>query len=538
MTPAFKKYLPDHRQIYFGLLLVMAASLPLSKALMSIVPGFLMVNWLIEGMFTQKIQRLQQRMSLWLLLSLFLIYPLGLLWTNSLKWGIQEVRIQLPMLVLPLVIGTSEALTAKQLKQVIYVFAAAVVFSSFCSLWVWLGFPGKVIHDPREISLFIWHIRFALLINITIFSLGWFLLNPETKPTWEKIALSVAIIWLTVFLVILRSATGWVVFLLVSGVVIIRGVFYLKNPVLRISLLLVLFFLTVVPLVYIGHVVHQFYKVEKIPETILQERTRLGNRYECDLNNKQLENGHYIFLYINWDELRSAWEKRSKFNIDSVYSSGFNKNVLIRYLTSKGLRKDAEGVENLSGADVRNIENGMTNYRFDNSFSFYNRIYQIIWELDVYRKGGDPSGHSMTQRFEYYKIALQVIGENLWFGHGTGGYYRAYEQKFNGSKFFAGQKFRQRSHNMFLSYWIDFGLIGMLYICFALVAPVFLEHRARNFLLMIVLLVVFISFLNEDTLNNHDAISFFAFFYPLYLFSPCEPARKTKEPGQRKNRDV
>jgi len=28
--------------------------------------------------------------------------------------------------------------------------------------------------------------------------------------------------------------------------------------------------------------------------------------------------------------------------------------------------------------------------------------------------------------------------------------------------------------------------------------------------------------MNEDTLNNHDAISFFAFFYPLFLYSRYE----------------
>lgn len=523
MKPFLKKYLPEHTQLYFGLMVLMAISLPLSKALMSIVPGFLMANWLFEGNFALKFERFKQRKSLWLLLSLFLIYPLGLLWTNSLEWGIHDVKIQLPMLVLPLVIGTSGALSYRQIKWVIYAFSAAIVVSTLCSMWVWLGFSGKAIHDPRQISLFIWHIRFALLINIAIFSLGWFLLNSEKKPLGEKVSLAVTMLWLTIFLVILKSATGWVVFLLVLIAVTIRGLFYLRNILLRISLFVVLASLFLVPLSYIGHVVHQFYKVEKIPATILQEKTKLGNAYEYDLKNRQIENGHYIFLYINWDELRSAWSKRSKLNIDSVYASGFNKNVLVRYLTSKGLRKDAEGVEQLSDADVKHIENGMTNYRFENPYSFYNRIYQIIWELDVYRKGGDPAGHSITQRLEYYKIALQIIDDNVWFGHGTGGYYEAYQQKYNQSKYFRNQKYRQRSHNMFLSYWIDFGLVGLLYICYALVAPVFLEKQQHNFLLLVFLFVVVLSFLNEDTLNNHDAISFFAFFYPLYLYNPKAP---------------
>jgi len=85
---------------------------------------------------------------------------------------------------------------------------------------------------------------------------------------------------------------------------------------------------------------------------------------------------------------------------------------------------------------------------------------------------------------------------------------------------------------MFLSYWIDFGLIGMCYICFALIAPVFLERKTNSFLLLIFLLIVLISFMNEDTLNNHDAISFFAFFYPLYLYGLIpNPSPKEKGAG-------
>ncbi|HEX7583434.1 MAG TPA: O-antigen ligase family protein [Prolixibacteraceae bacterium] len=513
-----------HSQIYFGLLLAMAASLPMSKAIMSIIPGFLMFHWLIEGQFSLKLQRLKERKSLLLLISVFFLYLVGMLWTNSMQWGIHDVKIQLPLLVLPLVIGTSDDLNFAQVKKIIYVFSAAVIVASLCSIWVLLGFSGKVIHDPRQMSLFISHIRFSLLINISIFSMGWYLLNAEKKSLAERVILSLAIIWLSVFLVILKSATGWVVFLTVLSVIIFWSVFRIKKLVWRIVLLGILLSLFLLPTAYIVYVVHQFYDIETLPPDIVHVKTRNGNLYQHDFTNKQLENGHYTFLFMNQDELREAWNKRSLINYDSTSSSGFNKYVLFRYLTSKGYRKDAEGLEKLTAADILNIENGMTNYRFVNHLSFYNRIYEIVWETDVYRKGGNPSGHSVTQRMEYYKMAMQIIGEDFWFGNGTGGYYETFQAKYDQNKFFQAQKFRQRSHNMFLSYWIDFGLVGLVFICFALSAPVFLEHKSKSFLLLIFLLIVLISFMNEDTLNNHDAITFFSFFYPLYLYSPSLPA--------------
>jgi hypothetical protein len=506
-------------------MLCMAASLPMSKALMSIVPGFLMLNWLIEGQFQSKLRLLREKKSLLLLISVFLVYLIGILWTNSLKWGLHDIKIQLPLLVLPLVIGTSIQLNYRQVKQIIYTFSAAVVVASLCSIWVLLGFSGKTIHDPREMSLFISHIRFALLINIAIFSSGWYFVNSERKNPTEKLLLAAAIFWLSLFLVILKSATGWVVFMTVSSVIIVGAIWQLKKLAWRIPLLVILLSMFLLPAAYITLVVHQFYDIETIPQNIRQIKTSQGNFYSHDFNNKELENGHYTFLYINNNELREAWNKKSAIKFDSVSDSGFNLYVLYRYLTSKGLHKDAEGIGKLTEADIQNIENGMTNYRFVNSLSFYNRIYQIVWEFDVYRKGGNPSGHSVTQRIEYYKMAFQIIKENFWIGTGTGGYYMSYKQKYDQNQFFKDQQFRQRSHNMFLSYWIDFGIIGLIYICFALFAPVFMEQKLRSFLMLIFLLIVLLSFMNEDSLNNHDAISFFAFFYPLYLYSPSKSPR-------------
>ncbi len=522
MTFRIKRYLPNHFQIYYGLMIAMAVSLPLSKALMSIFPGFLMANWIFEGQFKLKLQRLKERKSVVLLISVFFIYLLGLLWTKSMQWGIHDLKIQLPLLVLPIVIGTSSSLNYYQVRRIILFFSAAVVVASFCSVWVLLGFSGKTIHDPREISLFISHIRFALLINISIFSLGWYLLNGEKINSFEKIFLASGILWLSFFLIILKSATGWVVFLVLLAFVFFRSILKVKKVAIRVLMGATLLSILFIPLGYIGYVIQQFYSIETIPINIDSQKTSLGNNYLNDFKNKQLENGHYIFLYINENEMHEYWNKRSTYKYDSTYQSGFNKNILYRYLTSKGYRKDAEGILKLSESDIHNIENGMTNFRFENPFSFYNRIYQIVWEIDAYRKGGNPSGHSVTQRLEYYKMAFQIIGENFWFGNGTGGYYVAYQEKYDQNKFFQNQKYRQRSHNMFLSYWIDFGLIGLVFICFALFASVFMEQKTKSFLLIVFLIIVLLSFLNEDTLNNHDAISFFAFLYPLYLFSKHE----------------
>ena len=513
-----------HRQIYLGTLIALAISLPTSKALMSIFPFILLINWLWEGKLKEKFQLFKNNPSIWLITSIFGIYLAGLLWTDSLKWGIHDLKIQIPLLIFPLVIGTSKPLNFRQIKIIIQFFTAAVVFASFCSMYVWLGFSNTEVLDVRDISLFISHIRFSLLINIAIFSILWFVFNPKLETSrYEKSIYLLTAIWLIIFLLILKSFTGIVIFVLVSFFLAIWLTFKIKNVVLRFSSYVLLMMVPVFIGAYFTRNINEFYNIREVSEDELNQKTQLGNNYKHELNNRQIENGQFVFLFIAEDELREAWNQRSNFQYDSVYADGFNKYALFRYITSKGLRKDAAGLAKLGDEDIRNIEKGIPNYRFANKYSLNNRIYQTIWEFNEYENGANPAGNSVVQRIEYFKIACQVIKENFWFGAGTGGYFPAYQKKYDEHPFFNEQKFRQRSHNMFLSYWVDFGLIGLIYILFAYVYPVFRQRKTKSFLLLSFSLIVLISFLNEDTLNNHDAITFFAFFFSLYLFSNYEP---------------
>lgn len=512
-----------HQQIYLGILLAVAISLPLSKALMSIFPFLLLINWMWEGKLKEKLRSFLRNPTVWLLPSVFGLYLLGLLWTDSLRWGLHDLKIQIPLLIFPLVIGTSKPFNFRQIKTIILFFAVAVIVSSFCSMYVWLGFSNIEVFDIRDISLFISHIRFSLLINIAIFALLWFVFNPKLETSQrEKIVYFSMIIWLVLFLFILKSITGIVVFIMVSFALASWFSFRIKHVVLRFSLYVFLLMIPVFIGAYITRSINEFYNVEEVTESELGEKTKLGNEYKHELSNLQIENGHQVFLFIADDELRDAWNQRSSFQYDSTYNVGFNKYALFRYLTSKGLRKDATGLSMLSDADIRNIEKGIPNYLFANKYSLNNRIYQTIWEFNEYQRGANPAGNSVVQRIEYFKIACQVIKENFWFGTGTGGYFPAYQKKYDEHPFFSEQKFRQRSHNMFLSYWVDFGLVGLIYICIAYTYPVFRQRKTKSYLLLTFSLIVLISFLNEDTLNNHDAITFAAFFFSLFLFSNYE----------------
>ena len=172
----------------------------------------------------------------------------------------------------------------------------------------------------------------------------------------------------------------------------------------------------------------------------------------------------------------------------------------------------------LSEKDIHLIEDGCSNYIFGEKFGIYPRIYQLLWELDVYRKTGNSGGHSLTQRIEYQKNGIDIIKRNFWFGVGTGDVKNAYTIQYKISNSKLEEKWRLRAHNQLLTFFITFGVIGFAWILFCFVFAIIYEKKYKDLLTMLFLLLAFVSMLNEDTLETHVGICFFSFFFAIFVF--------------------
>jgi hypothetical protein len=244
-----------------------------------------------------------------------------------------------------------------------------------------------------------------------------------------------------------------------------------------------------------------------------------------------VENGHYTYLYVCHDEMRIEWNKVSNIKYDDIRPNGFPLYAtLIRYLTSKGLRKDADGVKSLTQQDIQNIENGISNVIFQNKkYSLYPRIYQTVWEFYMYSQTGDPSYQSFSQRIEYTKAAISIIKNNFWFGVGAGNWKEEFKNTYiaNNSKLEEG--LYASSHNQYLNYMVKFGFAGFLVIMFFIIYPV-LKSRSYNDLLFLIFLV-FMFFANfaDSNFESHMGSSFFIFFYCLFVILPGESYLKLSD---------
>jgi len=522
MPNSVKSFFSDAERNYFIILILLAASLPLSIFTTSVAEILLLVNWLAEGKFRAKMQALKERKGPLVISLLFMLHLVGLIYTTDFNYAFHDLKIKLPILFLPLIIGSSPALTEKKIRIVLLWFSAAVLASTLISASIFFGLYDYEYYDFRDFSIFISHIRLSLMVNMAIFIFLYYGFGGDASPLQNRtlrIAFFVVALWMIGFLIILKSITGILIFLILA-------LFFGWKYSSRIGEVAPRFIIRVLiitaPLIIasrLSHDVAKFYFREDVNFQTLETYTPSGNPYFHDPGSKWVENGHYVWIYVCEHELRQEWNNLSSLDYDGKDKLGQNlRFTLIRYLTSKGFRKDADGMRQLEAIDIQAVENGVANYIFLNKYSLYPRIYQIIWELENYRQGNDPSGHSVAQRLAYINASTYIIKNNFVFGVGTGDVQLAFNHYYENSENPLKIESRRRAHNQFYTFLITFGILGFVICVFALFTPVFMEKRWPDFLFLCFAIIGFMSMLNEDTLETQTGVSFFLFFYSLLLF--------------------
>jgi len=508
---------------FFISVIILIISLPFSVALVSIAPFVVLVQSLIIGNWKDKLRILQNDKSLWALVGVFFIYLFGCIFCRDLQAGFYELKKTFFWLFIPLGFALSPRLTNKKFWILLTVFVCAVTIAAIITS-IKIIFPQNFnITDVRDAS-FVAHISFSLQIIFSVFILWYSAL--KKVPVLGKINREIILLWsvfLIVFLSLQKSLTG---FLALYGALIVF-LFYLirsiKNQQRELIAFVALAIIVLTPFVYTGWVAHNYFSIKDVkPANNLTSES--GNQYSFDFQNKQKENGHYVYWYICNDELEKSWNEISTVKFYEKDASGYYiYTTLIRYMTSKGLRKDAAGVYALTKEDIKNVQSGVTNYIFvDKKYSIYPRIYETLWELDTYFNTGNPNDQSLSQRIEFSKAAFFIIKNHLW-GIGTGNFAIEFDNAYKQIHSQLNEEFRFSVHNQYLSYIVKFGILGFLTIILFIVSAIRMKKQFKNILLIILIILVGLSSLGESTLETHIGLAFFLCYLSLFLWHPNEP---------------
>ena len=524
---------PYLNQAYLLGLMMMAVGLTLSPFLMGMANFWLVLVWLVDALvparhcgldpqspkgrgFKSKLTRFWHNKAAVLLVAFYLMHVVGLLWTTDFQYALKDLRVKLPILVLPLILSGMEPLDRKRFHFVMLVYVLSVfVATLFSSISYW----RHDYEDVREISHFISHIRFCLNIVFCIAIICWYIV--KSKVTINRFLLFFLLLWFIYQIYIFESLSGYVILAAVAVVTLVCALLrWRKGKVWAVAIGIMAAVAVLSGVVVLQQAVKPLLNVEPVDFSTLESETALGNTYWHDTVYNPVEDGKFVGLYYCKTEMQEAWSERSTMPFEGTTTNGESlEATLARYLTSKDLRKDAEGVKALTDEDIRNIEQGVANYNNWKHPGLRARLSSTLFEYNLYRRFNNPNGGSLSQRIEFTRASFHLIGQHPWFGVGTGDVPQAFSRAYDELQSPLNEEHRFRAHNQYLAIAVAFGLVGLAFFLFVLLYPWFASRKRRTYLYTVFIVIMTLSMLAEDTLETQAGASLFAFFEALLLFA-------------------
>lgn len=498
-----------YQSYFISLLGLLTIGLCCSKFLISSSVILLGVGTLIAFLASGRPWHLLKGYGL-LLIILYTMHILWLLNSDDLNYAVNDLRRKLPLLVLPIVFSINKELIKKHLSTILQLFAAASIGCAIVLLVRWNVFDFKN-KDFRSFSTFISHIRFSICLVISaLIVLNNYL---ETK----KYLLLNIILVLPILLALLQMQS-------ISGfaLLFITVPLYLHwKKQLPLSVIFSVF--TLIIIAVSASIAFHFISKDHVSPN-LDKQSALGSTYNHFPKNTLTENGHRVYLYMAIDEMNNAWEERTGISAKDTLKSGYvYQDILIRYLSSKNLRKDASGINALNDNDIENVKSGYVNVNQKGRNAIQKRWAAITYEIDSYLNGYDIAGHSLTMRLEYFDVALSNFRKEPWFGVGTGDVKQSIANEHE-ARAILPEQYQKRAHNQLLTYLMTFGIVGAIILLYIIIiycmGSTNLDPLGKS-----IVLLLFLSLFWEDVMETQAGVSAFVFFYTL-LFAAI-PSDKT-----------
>lgn len=531
-----------HQTVHLICLLLAAFLMPVSVWILSVVSIVMSANWLLGGEYRRKINILRSRPGIMILLALFAMYLVWLLNTTDFHEAPAELRLKLPLLFFPVVAGSTERTDRSLLRMVMLSFIAGCLFATFAGFAALAGLMPGEIRSSRELALFVPSIRLSILLCFATFSSLWLIFSDGgeerqagTVGRLYKVMLAAAAAAMSYFLFRLLSVTGLVIFVLL---LFLTGIFLItagRRVRLGIIFLAAAAAATAALTILSLSAWNRLHNPADPSVNGKRQLTLSGRAYTHYPEETLMENGYLVWVNVCEEELRQGWNRRSLKAYDGADAAGNELRVtLVRYITAKGMPKDSAAVATLSDSDIFNIEQGYANPLYARKGSPMARAYEIAWEIDRAAGGANPSGHSLTQRPEFYRAAAGIISKHPWTGVGTGDLARAFSDEYASISSPLKPEYRLRAHNQYLTFGVTFGIPGMILAVTLLLIPWLMSGGRFSYLFLVFMTVILISMFNDDTFSSFTGAAFFSYFYTLLIVTSAGKGN-IHHPRQRKD---
>ncbi len=507
-----------HNYIFTISLFGVCVGLPFNKIVLSVSGMLLALNWIIEGRFKDKYFVIKQQKVGLLLSVLFFFLVAALLYSDNVSYGLDDLRIKLPLLLFPVVILSSPALEKRIYLYLLlcFVLAVFIVTAVNYGVFVW---KNDALLDAREMSLFGSHIRLSLLVSFALFTTFYLIWDAvllrkyfEKSTKTIKLILFVMVLWFLFYTQKAEVLTGYfTVFLctLITFFWIFVNHWKRKKRIVLFSLLMAF----AISLLFIFWNALPIPK-EKLDKANLPMYSMDGGLYSHDTISSIMENGHYIHYFVCKEEIEDSWRVAKGSDLTNEHRDLFP--VIIRYMTSKGLKKDAKGFSQLTDQDLKNIENEIPSAVYAKG-GIRASLARVNMELQKHLERADPNGSTIQQRFEYWKAGANIITKNPILGVGVGDVQDVFNLEYDKMNSTLIKENRLHTHQQYMTFWIAGGVLLFLIFVLHIVTIFYLSLQSRSFLLFIFAFICAFSYFFEDTLETQVGATMVAFFTSILL---------------------
>lgn len=153
------------------------------------------------------------------------------------------------------------------------------------------------------------------------------------------------------------------------------------------------------------------------------------------------------------------------------------------------------------------------------TYMFSRFSQELIWDLTPNINTAYNGKYKADSRIVRWETALSVIKERPFFGYGSAMEKKVLHEGFqkNGLNFAANNNYD--SHNQYLSFTIEFGVIGLCFFLFYLSSNVYFSLRKKDKIAVVFFVSLALIGIFENLFKNNAGIIFITFFSNMFLFS-------------------
>lgn len=477
-----KAWIHEQRDnVYLILVGVFLTGLACSKFLMSLSFILYALFFLFFGdrvLFRKRF--INNRGWMIVLLLLLLVHAISLCWSTDIHAGWNALRVRLSFIALPILLATTlnweKKGVVQLLKGLLILLALLMLINNIRYFYL---LEHQQILDIRQLSAFGSHIRFGILVAFSVALCLHLLQHRHVNKLFGSMYL-----FLATYYVLYSQTFSAIGCLLI--IYLYFGALSLKtNPQVR-TVFICSFCIGVVVTAF---VIRDFVSPLK----------------QCG-------------SFQNAAKASLEWSNKSSMPFFGKDLKGQPiKRTCERYLCSLGKPLNCHEIKQLTKEFIKHIENGYTDPNSAKG-SFLGRYYELKYQ---FQHADDPNGHSLLQRFTYWKTALELIYENPVFGVGIGDVDGELKKAY--TKTALRPEFQKRPHNMFLTTWLGCGILGLFLVLGFIFWQLYEGVTKKSWLKAVIMLVLLFSMLLEDSVETQAGASFAGLFIGLLISKEAAP---------------